>query len=183
MQGSGLDGGPNHPLGAIRGRHKRAWLTGWRLLVPVSAIVIVLAGGVAYVDEYKHDWESKSWPTTSGRIIRSEATSPLRDEGWDLDVSYEYEVDTQSYTSRRVSFGWLWRNVDPADFADSHPPGTEVAVYYHPINPATSVLFPRAGIEGLVGTLGGWLLLLSLTALLGSVATSVWRALRRDGST
>jgi hypothetical protein len=137
-----------------------------------------LLGAVAYLTEYKQDWKSKSWPTTTGRIVASNATPPVGDEGWSLDVSYEYQVGNSLYTSRRVSFGWLWRDVEPAEFAEEYPPGTELTVFYDPGNPATAVLFPRAGIEGFLGTIGGFMILALLTGSICLVGAMVWRALR-----
>jgi hypothetical protein len=148
-----------------------------RLVIAFLAAALVI-GVIAWQTEYKHDQASKSWPTTTGRIVASKAIPPVMDEGYDLEVFYEYQVDSKSYTSDRVSFGWLWKDVIPSEFAKEHPPDSVVTVYYDAQDPAISVLFPGAGSDGLAGTVSTSIVLALIMLFVIFVAKLAWRGLK-----
>lgn len=139
--------------------------TGWGLF---------LAGGVAV-------WRARralSWPTTSGRVLRS-ALKISRDaegETRSVEVRYAYEVDGRAYESSRIAFGYAGGLGTEYQMRihEKLPEGARVAVRYDPANPkratlsagahsAAWVLLTAGGLFGCVGlmawerTVFGWL--------------------------
>jgi hypothetical protein len=141
------------------------WLFGG-LAIVMLAVPIVTAPSAC--NAYEKDQESRSWPSTSGRIISSRMMSGPPDAEWS-DVEYEYRVDGRRYTSDRVSFGGplhLSVNVGPEevccesaeDIVRRHPAGRTVRVHYDPKDPREAVLQPGRGPSILLEQLGAVLI-------------------------
>jgi hypothetical protein len=93
---------------------------------------------------------TKTWPTTSGRVLRSEVElrrSHSSEGGYSSSyypvVLYEYEVMGQRYQSTTLSpgleYGLGFQGRVQARVA-KYPVGSTVLVYYNPQNPAQAVL-------------------------------------------
>lgn len=94
---------------------------------------------------------SKSWPTVSGTIIKSEIDI-WRNDGkthYQPDIVYSYNVDNKKYTSSKITVGDppLDNNITPAKRLQAeYPVDNEVTVFYDPEVPASAALKP--GIQG-----------------------------------
>jgi hypothetical protein len=119
---------------------------------------------------------SQQWPTAEGTLEevflwgRRNVDGEMKDVER-LSVSYRYTVDGKALEGRNVTFYTLVYPETVA-FAEAHPEGSMVPVYYNPDQPSESVLRPgpRAGhkrfsdiILALLGILvgagvaaGGW---------------------------
>ncbi len=96
---------------------------------------------------------SKTWPATSGRIVRAEVRRVqfTDDDGstcWRYCpfVEYEYRVGDQGYISHQISFAEkVFTNEAGAQKRIAQfPVGSEVMVYYNPEKPEKAVLERRA---------------------------------------
>ncbi len=85
---------------------------------------------------------SKGWPTTSGKITKSEVT-------WDLyqakpryspDLSYDYQVGEKTFSGTAVRVGKLTTKSehDAEEIVRQFPVGKDVPVFYDPANPSSS---------------------------------------------
>jgi hypothetical protein len=110
----------------------------------IPGVILCLWGGVSIAFQYP----SCKWPSVEGKII----SQFYREFPYDfkhrvtkaqLEIRYAYTVAGTTYESDRFS---LWRSIyqDPdyavRAFADQHPKGTPIAVYYDPGNPKKAVL-------------------------------------------
>jgi hypothetical protein len=103
-------------------------------------------------------WASRGWPTAAGTV---EEVTVVRDRSstsntsrpyYYYAVTYEYEVSGQRYRGDRYSLGngsTASKNYESQREArnvgeEAYPEGSEVAVYYDPENPASTVLKPGA---------------------------------------
>jgi len=95
---------------------------------------------------YRSAVASKRWPTTGG-TLKNVHLWGTRNIGGEmkavekLSVQYEYTVGGTLHTGTTVSFYTL-NYPETTDFADRHPEGSEVTVYYDPAHPARSTLVP-----------------------------------------
>jgi hypothetical protein len=109
------------------------------LILIVIASFLVLCGYQLYMG-----FSSGSWPSTTGRIVNLNLSSPWWDEesiGYHLRAEYTYTVESETYRSYRVSFGHR-TYFSKKHASDQFPLGKEVEVYYNPENPANAVLEP-----------------------------------------
>jgi hypothetical protein len=106
-----------------------------------------------------HDRQSLRWPAVSRTVMHSEAQYGRsgRHGGWEVSVSYRYQVNDQRYSGNRIS---LWnpngggpRN-DVNTFVANNLAQSTVTVYYDPRHPQSAVLEPGAGEQ--TNRLGIW---------------------------
>lgn len=129
---------------------------------------------------------SVSWPTTEGRITRSELVRTVSDGKamFTSDVGYTYDLDGRSLEGERVWFGDGYRSSNVSEFrrvVAEYPVGRQVRVHYDPLAPENSVLEPGATWSGSLlyfaglGTLalGGILVLSCLLPLVIALALAV----------
>ncbi|MCP4642013.1 MAG: DUF3592 domain-containing protein [bacterium] len=120
--------------------------------------------------------ESKSWPTVTARITRSEMEESEKarkrnnrtvyDRYYKAKIGYEYTVDGQTYTSDRIAVigagaSKVRRSAETK--IQRYPVGKEVNAYYNPEKPSYAILEP-----GEAGLRSGWFLK-ALGVLLGCV--------------
>ena len=96
--------------------------------------------------------QSESWPTTVGKITRSEMIiSDVDNDIAKFNIAYEFVVDEIRYTSDVYRFGANGQASSVAKIREKHkqyPAGGEVVVAYNPDNPADAVLEPGAASYG-----------------------------------
>ena len=129
------------------------------MLLSVAIVLLVIAGISAVFARiaYRQIADAEVWPTTQGRITRSEiarenrhaAVSTRARTVWALHVEYQYAVDTHVYTGRRISSLADERNAGPADkgppvdlvvVRNRYSEGAEVQVRYDPKQPDSAYL-------------------------------------------
>jgi hypothetical protein len=101
---------------------------------------------------------SRNYQSAIGWVVRSEVTrrhvdSPIEwksETVYGVDIRYEYKVHGQSFSSSSFRYNIAPSSSSDADWAESlvaaHPVGSQTQVFYHPENPADSVLSP--GLDG-----------------------------------
>jgi len=91
------------------------------------------------------------WPSTTGRVLRSEIASHDDGDGttYSAEIEYEYEVGGRRYESDRIRFAGFTSTSD-RDFVERTvsraPVGGSVPVYYNPEDPSEAVL--TSGVAG-----------------------------------
>lgn len=125
--------------------------------IPAIFMMAFVFGIVAYflipfsIPKFLLAWNSKSWPTTQGKITSSEITkkfSASRDhkqEIWEWKINYLYTIEENEYTSDRVylTVGGGGPEMATNLVEKRFPVGKEVTVYYDPEKPDFSLLIVR----------------------------------------
>ncbi|MFC1588484.1 DUF3592 domain-containing protein [Planctomycetota bacterium] len=158
------------------------------ILTYTFLIVSFLLGLVFSVRNYEiiqQKKETLSWVQTRAKITKSKMhkKKDVSESGedytayeYEVHISYEYTVDSQTYKSDRWAWdGYLAFNTesDADKCIDSHLPGKEINVYYDPNNPSQSFASrtPPKEQYGYIA-LGSSLTLLSLYHLLLMIRSS-----------
>ncbi|MBT6155636.1 MAG: DUF3592 domain-containing protein, partial [Planctomycetaceae bacterium] len=136
------------------------------LLVVAAVGLLVTAGGGFFA--YR-SWESKSWPTTDGKIIESRVEreksvgDSVDDQQYKAVVKYEFTVEGTEYTSDRVAFGIGTSNhrSDAKKIVNEYPARRTVAVHYSPDDPSDAVLEAGMGGFAIIILIVGPIILLS----------------------
>ncbi|WP_281492150.1 DUF3137 domain-containing protein [Desulfosarcina cetonica] len=115
------------------------------VLFPAIGIVIAVFSYSAY----QTSLASKSWPTVSGSIIRSEIEKRISTSGEGANkkktvkeypkVTYQYLIDGKTYKSGKISFS---STGNAKQVVARYPVGKSVPVYYNPEKPKQAVLIP-----------------------------------------
>lgn len=113
--------------------------------------------------DYRNALPSRHWPPVAGTLDETHLWGKRNVNGEmkdaeKLSVTYQYQVQGVSHTARAVAFYTL-HYPETVEFAEHHPQGSQVTVYYHPGDPATSVLLPgprenKPHAELVIGVLG-----------------------------
>jgi len=84
---------------------------------------------------------SSSWPVAEGRILSSQVQDIGRGRA-DVLVFYEYFVDGQAYTGKRLRFALGYTQLSEAAQSNvlNYRPGSAVHVHYDPAAPNDSVI-------------------------------------------
>lgn len=124
------------------------------LVFAVVGILLTIFWGIPTA---RNAVESKNWPTTDGRITISDVSKNYNSDKshiiYRAKVAYNYYVNGSLYTGSTVAFG-DYDSSDPghaSGVVSRYPVGKNVAVYYNPNNPETSVLESGASWNGFVG--------------------------------
>lgn len=163
------------------------------LLFTVIGYFVAFWFGKPILDNAK---ASQTWPKTAGEITHSSvSTSRSRSNGknktlYSFDVTYNYQVKGEKFTSSNVFFGGDASSSDSSgayQITRRYPTGAKVDVFYDPKNPGSAVLEPGAHWQsylvygiGLLFLLVGFLLagsslfhLLAAASLLGA-SLALW---------
>ncbi|MBZ0286919.1 MAG: DUF3592 domain-containing protein, partial [Anaerolineae bacterium] len=101
---------------------------------------------------------SRSWPATTGKVLaagieprRGHSSNGGSYTSYYPVVQYEYTVNGQRYLGNRINVGnevgYGWTNMAQRQI-DGYAPGSSVAVFYDPNEPANAVLERTAGTSG-----------------------------------
>lgn len=120
-------------------------------------------------------WQSfQADAKTDGIITQSEAIhNGRRRSRYYSSVSYAYQVNGQKYESSKLAPGWIdeGKQIEGREFADQHPVGMKVDVYYNSTDPSFSLLV-RGWPKWSVGfSLGVWGILIGSYFKKGGVRT------------
>ena len=151
----------------------------------VVAIVLLAVGAAVTwfsVRNVVRGLNSRNWPTVLGTVLASDVViSPNSDSDgststtFGAKITYQYEVEGQQFFGDRRTFA-EYRSSSSARahrIAHQYPPGSQVAVYYHPWRPELCVLEPGIRWHGfLVAGIGLSLVVLGLLGILGIVGSS-----------
>jgi len=129
------------------------------MLIVMSLVVLMMSRALTTQTR-----AMKKWPTTTGRIIRSEVTTSTQHHSRpssarrDYDVTmyrprivYAYEVGGDSYEGDDI--GWSTSANKPSvaeKEVKRYPPQSQVRVFYNPVDPAEATLSPAGGVFALI---------------------------------
>lgn len=119
---------------------------------------------VLLISQVQDALASREWPSTSGRIIRSEVF--VDDEGATALVTYEYSVNGVSYGQSRIGSG-NYGDARPSRSVERYPKDKEVLVYYNPEDPGSALLEPGIDVYALTG-------LFLMGAIVAGVGLGIW---------
>ena len=130
-------------------RWRVAATIGFGLLAMFVSIVVLTFDGVLGWTVYRQI-RAESYAATRGVVTHSAAQATFRAAGGfseSADIKYKYQVAGKEYSGDRYRFGNISSNDDGADrIVREYPLGKQVLVYYHPADPAESLL--RPGLAG-----------------------------------
>jgi len=132
---------------------------------PAGLVPIVMGLPLALWGLYgvQRGLRSYSWPTTTGVVTGSnvKAVSGGEDSSarYRMEVLYEYDIDGETYVSKRYSFGGKpsrkTRSVAKDWLENNYPIGSDVTVHYNPDKPDETVLRTGGAWNAFVVSLGG----------------------------
>ncbi|GEM_PF-4539513 len=135
------------------------------LMTSVLLVGILLGGPPLLLWLYAEDWRmsevAQGWPTTEGRITSSSVDYCLLcdDPRYHVRISYEYLVDGQAHTGKRLQFGSDSFDRDPEAIMRNYVGDAKVPVYFDPANPGKAVLQRRFAVASsdllLTGVIAG----------------------------
>jgi hypothetical protein len=125
------------------------------LFMAVGLIFLIIMAA-ATIDAQR----AQSWPSTEGTIsssmVKSEWSSSSSGGGSYLyypDVHYHYSINGQSFNGNVIS-KMLSHSSDSSyayAYVSDHPIGSQVTVYYNPLNPSEAVLDKDVGFTAFIG--------------------------------
>ena len=117
--------------------------------------IAMIAGGIFLIvwgaNELKSAYQSRSWPSTQGKITSSYIKKQVNKKSgtnrtttsFSAKVHYRYMVGGTTYSGGRICFGGTYSGGKRSlakKVADSYPKGKKVTVYYDSENPKEAVL-------------------------------------------
>lgn len=111
------------------------------LLVLLLTIMMIVFGAVRLFQGLK----SLNWKTTTGKVLENTIEERGYPGGFFAPVLfYQYTVDGNTYQSAKYSFGFnvFSNSASVEEKLKQYPIGSEITVYYNPLNPKISVLNP-----------------------------------------
>lgn len=114
-------------------------------------LVFAIVGAVIFYfwgwPPLKYAYESKSWPSATGTIIKSEVDSWMKDgkSQYEARINYSYEINGKKYNSTKISTSGSYSgsNMTKAkEFVAAYPNGKTVDVFYDPEVPDSAALIP-----------------------------------------
>jgi len=115
---------------------------------PSIFVLVGLTLVLIYLPDLLNANASKNWPTTKGKVVKSEVGSTASDSrnrgNFFPIVNYQFSVDGTSYTGEKVIFGLdnSWNATRAREVIKRYPKGADVTVYYTPEKPETCLLEP-----------------------------------------
>lgn len=122
----------------------------WRDLVLTLIVIFVLA--YLFVGGIIAQAGTSRWTRTQGTVLRSECT-PYGLWKTRLEFEYKYDVDRTEYTARglgRLTRFEYFAFGGKQDFADKHPAGSVIDVWFNPDDPAQSAVSSGIGPKDFV---------------------------------
>ncbi|MEJ2157426.1 MAG: DUF3592 domain-containing protein [Desulfobacteraceae bacterium] len=130
----------------------------WAITAVIGACIFIATGLNTYRMLVCNDW-----PVTDGVITRSELKRGLMREGalkFQLHLAYQYRVDGQTYSGKRICFGDpSGRREDINALLSTYPKGRKIQVYYFPNNPKVATLETDVSWKGSKFLIGGLLMI------------------------
>jgi hypothetical protein len=117
--------------------------------------IAMIAGGIFLIvwgsNELKGAYQSRSWPSTQGKItssyikkqVNKKSSTNRTTTSFSAKVHYRYMVGGKTYSGDMICFGGTYSGGKRSlakKVADSYPKGKKVTVYYNPENPKEAVL-------------------------------------------
>ena len=138
------------------------------LILALLSITALSSGGLFMRNllvERQAGRESLNWPQTEGVVTQCDYRKSGRDAH--VRISYEYMVGGKPYVSAQVNVAKDYMLSEPRAFADKHPVGTKIPVYYKRDRPEVSVVVPGVDSENtaLLVLFGAMLLFLSSSSM------------------
>ena len=112
-------------------------------LLPILFILAAIWFTYNQIIALRQAQASESWPSVPGTITFAQRQFLSFDAYGNLtgiQVMYDYEVLSQSFTSKTISFGPHFGRTP--QLLQHFQPGKKVTVYHHPNEPETAVLEP-----------------------------------------
>lgn len=127
-------------------------------MVAIPFVIVALVFVYLAIRASRKASVSRSWPATTGKVLAAgiePRTGRSGSSGYSTSyypvVQYEYTVNGQRYLGNRITFGgqvgYGWTNMAQNQIANYNP-GSSVAVFYDPNEPANAVLERTAGTSG-----------------------------------
>jgi Protein of unknown function (DUF3592) len=143
------------------------------LVLFIVAVVFVGAAQAAVIVAR----DSRTWPTVTGRVVRSEIRSNRRANrlpGYRTIIRYEYTIDGEEYEGRDLASGeFPYRSArSAARRLQPYPLGSTVLVRYFPGEPEVAVLEPGVSLDVL------YLPAVSSVLLLAALGLVAWGGVR-----
>lgn len=124
------------------------------MVLSIVFMIVICAVGVLFM--YKavsgrlKSNKAKSWPTVPGRVLTSEViedrfrnATGKASIAYVPDVTFEYNVNGTSYTSKNVIFGeTTYDYLTASRICEKYAVDTTPPVYYNPERPSEAVLAP-----------------------------------------
>jgi hypothetical protein len=150
-------------------------------LVFAVLLLVISGGGYFLCLGLRNVWRgvaSASWPRTTGTVVHSEmhaGTDVDRKTGhastmYSADISFQYHVGAQDYTTKTLHFGQTLGSGSSADAEIRHlryPEGAEVTIAYNPSHPEIATAEPGFNLESM------WLIVAGLAFILPCVMAGV----------
>ena len=111
------------------------------ILSAIASVGLLLAFAAIFVATFGETWRAQSWTETTCEIVAARAAEYY--EGWDVLVSWRYEVGATSYAINDSSpevFGIGRDRAEAEAMAARYAVGATVACFYDPEDPMKSAL-------------------------------------------
>lgn len=114
---------------------KQKPLAGWALVALVCLWVLASTGfeGLEFA-------QSIRWQSTTATVQKTVGPNERDVDGSSDSLSYAFQIDGVNYESSRIKFAEFQRASERRRTFDQYADGSEVVVYYNPMNPEKSVL-------------------------------------------
>jgi hypothetical protein len=109
------------------------------------ASVLCILGSRLFFADIRESNATVKWPSTEGRVLRSQALNKGCDDSFDYrpDILYTYRVDGEEFRSTRlhVHHAYCGRLEEVRAFLRKYQGGARVTVFYDPQRPERAVFF------------------------------------------
>jgi len=139
----------------------------------VIVLFLGIFGGIGFIQTVQHNIDVQENEPVEATILSTDIDVRETDDDTEYNpvITYEYEVDGETYTNDNTFPGgftrWLGSRSSAEDVVSNHPEGATVTVYYRPGNPGKSYLtnngwpgfwWAGAGYAVVATLTGGWLI-------------------------
>lgn len=130
---------------------------GSALSLTLLACLPLLGAFLYFLRRFGTAWAMRRWPRTQGRVITAEMRRGKKKSSdgsllYDPVLRYSYAVGGRTFESTRFTHRAVSNAANLAtQFITRQPKDAEVAVYYHPQNPAEAVVQPMPWRGAAVG--------------------------------
>lgn len=134
-------------------------------ILTVMSVILGLYTVRMYRARFKADQQSKTWPTTTGKITssridefmgRAKTATGSRRTIYTPQIKFSYTVDGKQYHGDRIGNGdyQSYTEYSPNRLIKRYPAQSEVTIYYNPADPTDALLQPTAA-GNLIGLIVG----------------------------